>query len=68
MVKSSLIHGLNDSSKIIKDKIAQFWNDQNRLNLDPLLRLQQLMENMYVSEEENIWLTNAAYFILSVSS
>ena len=40
IVNSSLIHGLNDPSKVIKDKIALFWNNQNRLNLDPLQRLQ----------------------------
>ena len=68
MVKGSLIHGLNDSSKMIRDKLAAFWNDQNRLDLDPLVRLQQLMETMYVNDEESIWLTNAAYLILSVSS
>jgi hypothetical protein len=39
MVRSSLIHGLNDGSKIIRDKVALFWNDQNRLSLDPLERL-----------------------------
>ena len=26
-VKGSLIHGLNDSSKMIRDKLAEFWND-----------------------------------------
>ena len=40
VVKGSLIHGLNDSSKMIRDKLAGFWNDQNRLDLDPLVRLQ----------------------------
>ena len=39
VVKGSLIHGLNDSSKMIRDKLAGFWNDQNRLDLDPLVRL-----------------------------
>ena len=32
------------------------------------MRLQQLMEIMYANDEESIWLTNAAYLILSVSS
>ena len=68
VVKGSLIHGLNDSSQVIRDKLAGFWNDQNRLDLDPVVRLQQLMDIMYVSDEESIWLTNAAYLILQVSS
>lgn len=68
VVKGSLIHGLNDSSKMIRDKLAGFWNDQNRLDLDPLVRLQQLMNIMYVSDEESIWLTNAAYLLLQVST
>lgn len=67
-VKGSLIHGLNDSSQMIRDKLSGFWNDQNRLDLDPVVRLQQLMDIMYVSDEESIWLTNAAYLILQVSS
>lgn len=40
VVKGSLVHGLNDSSKMIRDKLAGFWNDQNRLDLDPAVRLQ----------------------------
>jgi len=38
-VKGSLIHGLNDKSKTIREKIAHFWGDQNRLQLDPFERL-----------------------------
>ena len=26
-VQSALVHGLNDSSKMIRDKVAEFWND-----------------------------------------
>lgn len=66
-VKGALIHGLNDESKMIQDTMAKFWNDKNRLDLDPLTRLQQLMDNMYNNDEEAIWLTNAAYMILKVS-
>ena len=67
-VKGSLIHGLNDKSKTIRQKIASFWGDQNRRNLDPFERLQQLMDVMYVSDEENLWLSNSAYLILQVST
>ena len=66
-VKSSLIHGLNDSSNMIRDKMVEFWNNQNRLDIDPYNRLQQLMDTMYSNEEEAIWLTNASYLMLSVS-
>ena len=66
-VQESLIHGLNEGSKNIRDKLAEFWNDQNRLDLDPLVRLQSLMDVLYVSEEEPIWLTNSAYLLLAVS-
>ena len=55
-VKGALIHGLNDESKMIKDTMAKFWNDKNRLDHDPLTRLQQLMDNMYNNDEEAIWL------------
>jgi DNA-dependent protein kinase catalytic subunit len=67
-VKGSLIHGLNDKSKTIRHKIAGFWGDQNRLKLDPFDRLQQLMDVMYASDEENLWLSNSAYLILQVST
>lgn len=63
-VKGALIHGLNDGSKTIKDKVAKFWGDQNRLQLDPFERLQSLMDVIYSSDEEHLWLTNAAYLIL----
>ena len=39
-VQGSLVHGLSDSSKNIRDKLVQFWDNQNRLELDPLGRLQ----------------------------
>lgn len=67
-MKGSLIHGLNDKSKMIRDKLSEFWNDQNRLDIDPVARLNQLMDVMYSSEEENIWLTNSAYLLLKVSA
>ena len=39
-VKSSLIRGLNDKSKIIKEKLITFWNDPSRLGLDAEVRIQ----------------------------
>jgi hypothetical protein len=53
---------------MIRDKLAAFWNDRNRLDLDPSKRLQQLMDIMYHTDEEQIWLKNSAYLILNVSS
>ena len=35
IVKGSLIHGLKDQSKMIRDKLVVFWDDRNRLELDP---------------------------------
>jgi hypothetical protein len=67
-VQGSLVHGLSDSSRKIREKLTGFWNDQNRLELDPAARLQSLMEVLYVDDEEDIWLTNAAYLLLAVSS
>ena len=40
IVKGSLIYGLKDQSKMIRDKLVMFWNDRNRLELDPCQRLQ----------------------------
>ena len=40
MVRSSLIHGLSDPSQMIRDKLAAFWNDKNRLDIDPCKRLE----------------------------
>jgi hypothetical protein len=66
-VQGALVHGLSDSSRTIRDKLAEFWNDQNRLDLDPLTRLQQLMDVLYINDEESLWLTNAAFLLLQVS-
>ena len=38
-VQGSLVHGLSDSSRTIREKLTEFWNDQNRLELDPVGRL-----------------------------
>lgn len=34
-VKSALIRGLSDKSKVIRDKLTAFWSDPARLSLDP---------------------------------
>jgi len=48
--------------------MADFWNDQNRLSLEPQERLLQIMDDLYVPEEEPIWLTNAVCLLLQTSS
>ena len=45
-----------------------FWSDPSRLALDPVQRIQQLMGEMYVKEEEHIWLNNAVYLLMQISS
>ena len=67
-VKSALIRGLSDKSKVIRDKLTAFWSDPSRLSLDPTLRIQQLLGDMYVKEEEHIWLNNAVYLLMQISS
>ncbi len=67
-VKSALIRGLSDKSKIIRDKLTAFWSNPVRLSLDPTQRIQQLMSDMYVKEEEHIWLNNAVYLLMQISS
>ena len=44
MVKSALIRGLSDKSKLVREKLYGFWSDPARLELDPNTRLQQIME------------------------
>ena len=34
-VKSALIRGLSDKSKVVRDKLTAFWSDPARLSLDP---------------------------------
>jgi hypothetical protein len=67
-VKSALIRGLSDLSKVIRDKLTGFWSDPARLSLDPTIRMQQLMSDLYVKEEEQIWLNNAVYLLMQISS
>jgi hypothetical protein len=38
-VKSALIRGLSDKSKVIRDKLVGFWSHESRLASDPLIRL-----------------------------
>jgi hypothetical protein len=67
-VKSALIRGLSDSAKLIRDKLIGFWSDPARLSLDPTIRMQQLMSDLYVKEEEQIWLNNAVYLLMQISA
>jgi len=67
IAKSSLIHGLSDPSKEIKEKLIQYWNSTARLSLDPFLRLEQLLSLLYDQDEESVWLNNAIFLLLQVS-
>jgi hypothetical protein len=39
MVKSALIRGLSDKSKVVRDKLTGFWSNPARLGLDANIRL-----------------------------
>ena len=45
--KSSLIKGLSDPSKEIRENIVAFWNDSGKLSNDPSTRLEMLMNDLY---------------------
>ena len=47
VAKSSLIRGLSDSSESIRNRIVEYWNSPLRLNIDPLIRTEQLMTLIY---------------------
>lgn len=68
LVKSALIRGLSDKSKLVRDKLISFWSDSSRLGLDANVRLQQLMEDLYTQDEESIWLNNAVYLLMQIST
>ena len=53
---------------MIRDKLISFWSDPARLSLDPTVRMQQLMSDLYVKEEEQIWLNNAVYLLMQISA
>jgi hypothetical protein len=38
-VKSGLIRGLSDKSKLIREKLISFWSDSARLSLDAVERI-----------------------------
>ncbi len=67
-VKSALIRGLSDKSKVVRDKLISFWSDAARLSMDAVERIKQLMNDLYVKEEENIWLNNAVFLLMQVST
>jgi hypothetical protein len=45
--KSSLIKGLSDPSREIRDNMVAFWNDTGRLSEEPSTRLDLLMSDLY---------------------
>ena len=65
--KSSLIRGLADPSSEIKEKLITYWNDSERLCLDPQARFVQILTDLYDQDEEHIWLNNAIYLLLQSS-
>ena len=65
--KSSLIRGLADPSKEIREKLISYWNSSERLSLDPQIRLRQLLTELYDQDEEPIWLNNAIYLLLQAA-
>ncbi len=68
LVKPGLIRGLADRSKVIREKLVSFWSDPSRLALDPAQRIKQLLEDLYVPEEEHIWLNNAVYLLMQIAA
>jgi hypothetical protein len=67
-VKSGLIRGLSDKSKVIRDKLISFWSDPTRLSLDAVERIKQVMNDLHVKEEESIWLNNAVFLLMQIST
>ena len=65
--KSSLIRGLSDPSKEIRDKLIAYWSSPQRLSLSSSQRLHQLLTELYDQEEEGVWLNNAVYLLLLAS-
>lgn len=62
--KSSLIRGLSDPSREIREKLIAYWSSPERLSLDPKERLHQILTVLYDLEEEPVWLNNAIYLLL----
>ena len=67
IAKSSIIRGLSDPSKEIRDRIIEWWNNPARLDSDPTKRVEQILSEIYDPEEEHIWLNNAIFLLLQVS-
>ncbi|CDW71353.1 dna-dependent protein kinase catalytic subunit [Stylonychia lemnae] len=68
LVKSALIRGLSDKTKVVRNKLISFWSDSSRLGLDPNQRLLQIMNDLYTQEEENIWLNNSVFLLMQICS
>ena len=65
--KSSLIRGLSDPSKEIREKLISYWSSPQRLSLKSNDRLHQLLDELYDQDEEGVWLNNAVYLLLQSS-
>lgn len=64
IAKSSLIRGFSDPSESIRKNITNYWNCEVRLDSEPHLRTEQLLNVIYDQDEEQTWLTNAVYLLL----
>ena len=60
-----LLKGLSDDEYSVE--IMNFWNHQDRLSLDPSIRILQCLNEMYTPECEELWLVASSNLITKLS-
>ena len=60
-----LLKGLTDSDH--SAEIMTFWNHQDRLSLDPHVRMDQCLNEMYTPECEELWLVASSHLLMKLA-
>jgi len=63
-VRPLLLTGLSDKHQPIQEKMLQFWNSDERLSSQTIVRLQQILSIMYDPAIEDAWLSFATQLLL----
>ena len=59
-----LLKGLSDSEHA--EEIMNFWNHEDRLSVDPYLRMLQCLSEIYTPECEELWLVASAHLLVKL--
>jgi DNA-dependent protein kinase catalytic subunit len=66
IIRLELLKGLCDKSDIVRKKVLDFWDQESRLSVESLKRLEQVFTLLYSQNLGENWLRNASYLLLQL--